>query len=167
MGPLKNTKHETFVLGVFDGKPGRQAYRDAGYVCEDAAADVGASRLLKTAKVAARLAELQSKVANKVVLSKATVIENVHRLANLAETKDQLAVSKGCWELLGKEFGAFKEHRKITVRSIAELTEEELLDELARLKSPDQEAADNRAGKRAPKAKAGKKPTRRLGEILN
>jgi hypothetical protein len=167
MGPLKNTKHETFVLGVFDGKPGRQAYRDAGYQCEDAAADVGASRLLKSAKVAARLAELQAKVAAKVVLSKSVVIENVHRLANLAEAKEQLGVSKGCWELLGKEFGAFKEHRKITVRSIAELTEEELLDELARLKSPDAETVDNRPGKRAAKTQARKKPARRLGDLIN
>ncbi len=125
MGPLKNSKHEAFARGIFEGKTGREAYFAAGYNCTPAAADASACDLLKTPKVAARVTELKDRLAAKVVLSK-VIVENVHRLAGVAETKDQLSVARGCWELLGREYGAFTETKRVSIRAFSDMTAEEI-----------------------------------------
>lgn len=134
-GPLTNSKHEKFTLAVFEGDPGRKAYRDhCNPNVSDAVADSAASRLLKSVKVAARLDELKASVAEKVV--KATAVteqwltERVQALAQKAEDSGQLAVAKGCYELLGRDKGVFVERRIVTVRRLADLEMPEL-EELA------------------------------------
>lgn len=129
-GPLKNQKHEAFVIGVFEGKPASQAYLDAGYNCTNAAARMAASRLMTNDNVASRLAELQTAVSEKVVqsavLNKEVIVSAVHRLATKAENLGQIANARSCWELLGREHGTFVERRIVTVRRLADLDMEEL-----------------------------------------
>lgn len=71
MAALANAKHEAFARAIVEGKSGRDAYCGCGYKPHnDNTADACASRLLATAKVAARVAELKSEVAAQVVSKK-------------------------------------------------------------------------------------------------
>lgn len=71
MAALANAKHEAFARAIVEGKSGREAYCGSGYKpSNDNAADACASRLLATAKVAARVAELKTQVAERVVSAK-------------------------------------------------------------------------------------------------
>lgn len=68
-GPLKNPKWERFVQAIVKGKTLGAAYVAAGYKRNDK----NAARLKKTEGVAARLAELQSRVAEKAVITAADI----------------------------------------------------------------------------------------------
>lgn len=88
MKPLANAKHEAFARAIVLGKSGREAYRAAGYgKCTAKAADVAASRLLKNAKVAARVAELKEAAADDTVMSAREVLEELSKVgrANVAD----------------------------------------------------------------------------------
>lgn len=69
MAQLKNLQHEAFCRHMIQaaklGKSNGWAYQQSGYHCETAAADVAASRLLRTARVQARLAELTAPAVRK------------------------------------------------------------------------------------------------------
>jgi uncharacterized protein YeaC (DUF1315 family) len=64
-GVLDNTRHELFAQSVATGTSATEAYTSAGYSEEGAAAS--ASRLLTDPKVAARVAELRTSIAEGVV----------------------------------------------------------------------------------------------------
>lgn len=84
---LKSSRHEAFVRGVLEGKPGYQAYLDAGYGCTVPAARVAASVLLTKPNIQARISELQSKVTAKAVeragVSRAWVLEKLKKNAEI------------------------------------------------------------------------------------
>lgn len=130
MPVLTNSKHELFAQEIAKGVSGREAYRTAGYTAKsDAGADVSASRLLKDAKVAARIAELQEGAAEKAMISKQWVIErlieNANRAMQAVEVKDSEgngtgeykydgSVANKALELLGKEVGMFVDRKQTT-----------------------------------------------------
>ena len=62
MPELENHKHERFARGIVTGLTGTAAYTAAGYTANKQSAGVNASRLLETAKVAARVAELKAEL---------------------------------------------------------------------------------------------------------
>ena len=64
-GPLTNPKHEKFAQGLAKGKSQADAYALAGYE----PSEPNASRLTRNDKVTARVAELQSRAAEKVIFS--------------------------------------------------------------------------------------------------
>ena len=71
MPALTNPRHELFAQAIVKGASQREAYKAAGYpVKSDAGADASASRLLGGAEVNARIAELQSRAAERTVLTK-------------------------------------------------------------------------------------------------
>lgn len=148
MPALKNPRHEMFVFAVFQGQSARKAYQDNVGAVSDNVADASASRLLKTVKVAARLKELQDQMAErvmaKIVITKAYLEEKVHNLAGKAEDAGQLGVAKACYELLGRDRGVFTERKNLTVRRLADLSEEELEEVLAESNAPDQVPPDRR-----------------------
>lgn len=83
-GPLKNAKHEAFVRFIVKGMCASEAYRKAGYTTKTAnSLNVCSSKLLHDAKVQARLAELQTKVTEKVVEKVAITKEAI--IAELAK----------------------------------------------------------------------------------
>jgi hypothetical protein len=90
MPALENARHEKFVQELTKGKTQEQAYIDAGY--SENGAEVSASQLLRNPKVAARVAELQEKAANKAVIDKAMIVQ---RLLGLADKGEQLAEAPG------------------------------------------------------------------------
>ena len=58
-------KQETFVRKVAEGMAASRAYREAGYTATAHAAEVMASKTLRNAEVAARLAELRAEQAKR------------------------------------------------------------------------------------------------------
>jgi len=92
MSVLKNTRHEAFVQAyLINGGNGRDAYKAAYPACKtDGAADVNASKLLRNAKVEARLAELQSKSAKRAEITLVGLIEE-------AAAIQRQATEAGAW----------------------------------------------------------------------
>lgn len=126
MPALNNPKHEHFAQLVAKGESATKAYALAGYSEQGAAQS--ANRLLKTADVRARVAELQNAVAERAVekaaLDRTWVIsklrENVERAMEAVPVFDregkesgvftyQGSVANKALELLGKELGMFKD----------------------------------------------------------
>jgi len=109
MPPLANSKHEAFVLGILEGKSGRQAYLEAGYKCSNAAADASASDLLQNPKVARRLQELKQEAAKAAVVTRAWVLERLKRNADIALGDEKIAVTKAVKSRIKDEAGGFTE----------------------------------------------------------
>lgn len=80
MSALKNAKHERFARNIFGGLSGREAYQDVYPDCSPAAADVGASRLLKKDKVSDRIAELSEKAAEKAGVTVDSIIAELVKI---------------------------------------------------------------------------------------
>jgi hypothetical protein len=90
MPPLSNARHERFAQELVRGKTQEQAYIDAGY--SESGAEVSASRLLRNAKIVARVAELQEAAANEAVIDKALIVS---RLMGLAYKAEKLSEASG------------------------------------------------------------------------
>lgn len=110
---LKNPKHELFAQGMAKGESGRTAYRAAGYTATDAACDMAASRLMKTDKVSARVVELQGRSAEKAVMTKAWILEELRANAEEARAAGQYGPANRAYELIGREGGMFVERKEI------------------------------------------------------
>ena len=126
---LDNAQHEKFVQELVKGKGNGEAYIAAGYKAKNVSvASACATKLLKIAKIAARLAELQQKAEDKAVLTKTWVIkrlvENVERAMTAiavtdregettGEYKYEGSVANRALELLGKELGMFVDRKEV------------------------------------------------------
>ena len=134
MPVLQNSRHERFAQEIMKGRFQCDAYRAAGYqVKDDATARANASRLLTNANIRDRIIELNTKAAEKTVLSKQWVldklIENVNRamqaepvkLKGNSETEREApreyvyngSVANKALELLGKELGMFIDRKEV------------------------------------------------------
>ena len=124
--PLKNQRHERFVLGLLEGKTDIQAYEAAGYKPDRG----NASTLTTKHNIQGRLAFLQSQVAKEAVIDAAWVtkrlVENVERSMQTVEATDvegngtgiftyQGAVANKALELLGRNIGMFKDAPPVQV----------------------------------------------------
>lgn len=122
MSQLRNGKHECFAAEVANGISGLEAYQKAGYKANASSASVNASRLLKDAKVKARIAELRARRAQaerkseeraieRAALTKEWVIdklrENAANSMALGSPTYNGAVANKALELLGREIGMF------------------------------------------------------------
>lgn len=85
MPPLNNTRHERFAQELAKGKSQAEAYRLAGYEGTDAAMEASASRLVRNVKVAARVAELQAKAAERTEITVAAITNRLLAIATKAE----------------------------------------------------------------------------------
>jgi hypothetical protein len=88
-GPLSNTKHERFVQALIKGETLAAAYVAAGYRPNEK----NAARLKKNEGVAARLVELQSKVAEKVTTTAADIARQLDEDREFARTSGQAAAA--------------------------------------------------------------------------
>lgn len=122
MAILKNQKHERFALLVAQGESGSAAYREV-YGRKGAVADANASRLLRNAKVRARIAELQQKAAEKAVLTLARKRELLREMAEGERPTKRAESADGptdtydavkAIELDAKLAGEFKEKVEVT-----------------------------------------------------
>ncbi len=81
MPALKNAKHEKFAQEIAKGASQIDAYVAAGYVAHEGSA----SRLRSSAKVAARIAELQERTAKRTEVTAAGITERLMRIADVLE----------------------------------------------------------------------------------
>jgi phage terminase small subunit len=98
--PLKNAKHEAFARAIVEGCSGREAYGAAGYKAKPAAADANASRLLKDAKVAARVAELKTAASAASVAGAAQVLDALWAIASTDANElveHRIGCCRYCW----------------------------------------------------------------------
>jgi phage terminase small subunit len=83
-----SAQQEAFALNIIAGMNQTDAYKAAGYKCsDDNVAAVGASNLIRNAKVALRIKVLQEEVARKAELSAIGFAKRLNRLAMAAERK--------------------------------------------------------------------------------
>jgi phage terminase small subunit len=114
-GPLKNARHERFAQELAKGEAASVAYKNAGYSAVGNSAEVAASRLFKNAKVEERVAELRTriaeKLADKTAIDAAWVLKKAAELHTKALDAKQLSVAKGALDLIGKhvDVQAFRE----------------------------------------------------------
>ena len=147
---LKNKKHEIFAGLVANTGNARQAYISAGY--SPNGADPSASKLLKSTKVAARVAELREfvidAVTNIAVTDKAWVISQLIENVKMAkayevmsdkegavtgEVKQNLAAANKALELIGKELGMFIDRKEVRTGSLLDEVPHDELKELERM----------------------------------
>jgi phage terminase small subunit len=114
MAALKNSKHEAFCRAIVEGMSGRDAYLSAGYSAQPAAADAAASRLLKSVKVAARVAELKAAAARASTVTAARVLDELAKLA-FANMQDYMRA--------GPDGDPYLDFSKLTRDQAAALTE--------------------------------------------
>ena len=116
MAVLHNPRHEQFAQLVASGKTPAEAYVAAGYAAKTAY--TCGPRLLKTASVRARVAELQRTVAQAattaVALDCAFVLRELMDNALTAKQNQQWSASNRALELLGKQLGMFVERAEHT-----------------------------------------------------
>ena len=151
MPTLPNARHELFAQSLAAGKTADEAYKDAGFHPHSG----NASRLRVNESIVARVAELQSRVAEGVVLTKQWIIErlidNVNRAARAVpvldskgnETGDyvyQGSVVNRALELLGKERGMFVDRKEVGIPGEFKAIEEMTLDELRAFAGTETEA---------------------------
>lgn len=92
-GPLKNARHERFAQELAKGSSATAAYAAAGYE----PSEQNASRLTRNDKVAARVAELKERAAEKAVVTVASLTERLLNIAKKGEDKTEaplLSVSR-------------------------------------------------------------------------
>src|SRR5215467_4864524 len=107
MPTLKNPKHEHFAQLIASGESPTKSYALAGY--SDKGAAQSANRLLKDAKIRARISELQAAVSERAVekaaVDRAWVLarlkENVDRSMQTIEVLDSASNSTGIYRYEG------------------------------------------------------------------
>ncbi len=133
MPALNNARHERYCQLVVDGKGSEEAYRLAGYRHNSG----NASRLRNSEPVIARIAEILEERAaitaqgvaaavKAVKLSKQAIIEMLLEDRAAARAAGQTGAAIRAAELLGKELGMFIDRSDITVRTIDEMTDDEV-----------------------------------------
>ena len=147
---LKNKRHEIFAGLVANTGNARQAYISAGYSANGA--DASASKLLKSTKVAARVAELREfvidAVTNIAVTDKAWVISQLIENVKMAKTPEivydnegaatgevklNLPAANKALELIGKEFGMFIDRKEVRTGNLLDEVPHDELKELERM----------------------------------
>jgi len=95
MPKLKNNRHEKFAQAIFKGNSASEAARLAGY--SDKGAGVEGHRLLKNAKIQARVQELFEKAENKAIMSKQELAEMYTRMLRTLHSDFLTMSADGVW----------------------------------------------------------------------
>ncbi|MER9450157.1 terminase small subunit [Mesorhizobium sp. M0254] len=97
---LQNPRHERFAQGLARGLSGKAAYVEAGYTSNGNAAEVGAAKMVRLPKVAARVAKLQAEAARRSAVTVDDLVADLNIMFKLAlATKNPAA---GVSAVLGK-----------------------------------------------------------------
>lgn len=105
MPVLANARHERFAQELAKGKSQADAYQAAGYE----PSEPNASRLTRNDKVQKRVAELQARAVENVLLTREWVLEQLVDNASKAKAAGDFGPSNQALNLLGKELGMFVE----------------------------------------------------------
>jgi phage terminase small subunit len=102
---LPNARHELFCQRIAAGLPASRAYMSAGYTARGNAAEANASRLLRDAKVKARIDELLSQSAKEMAITKERLTLMLLEDRALAHAKGQAAAALAITVSIGKLHG--------------------------------------------------------------
>lgn len=106
---LSNPRHERFAQELAKGSTAENAYIEAGFK----PSRPHASRLATNGNISTRVAEIQSRAASAVGISKEWVIEQLVEHAKLAREAGDFAPANKAVELLGKELGMFIDRKEV------------------------------------------------------
>jgi hypothetical protein len=98
MPVLKNAKHEHFAQLCAKGEKPAKAYTSAGY--SDKGADQSASRLLKTAQISSRVAELKEAIVERTIEKAA--VDRTYVISNLQEVVNRCMQTAPVLDMFGK-----------------------------------------------------------------
>ena len=123
MPALSNAKHELFAQALAKGKTQDEAYRDAGYNPSRSAA----SRLSTNVNVVNRVAELQERSANRLMVSLESLTTELEE-ARLLAMKDEKGASAAVAATLGKArlHGLLIERKEVRTGALDEVQPDEL-----------------------------------------
>lgn len=124
---MLNPKRERFCQEYVKDLNATQAYIRAGYSPQGAGQ--GGERLLRNVEIAARIAEIQAKVSERLELTQEKVLLNLEQSRVAAINDGQHSAAIKATELLGKHIGMWPNKQEITVNKMETMS----LDELDRL----------------------------------
>src|SRR6185312_12810971 len=101
MPVLSNPKHERFAQELAKGKSQGDAYEAAGYT----PCDQNASRLIRNDKIQARLLELQSKGAERAVVTIESLMREAGEIQEAAVASNQLSAATAALTVKAKLAG--------------------------------------------------------------
>jgi phage terminase small subunit len=110
-GPLTNARHERFVQEVAKGKSWTDAFEQAGFV----RSSKNAARLAGRADVKARLAEIQEKAAEKVIVSVADIARQLDEDREFARLKNQPGAAVSATMGKAKVLGLLEDRTKVDI----------------------------------------------------
>ena len=110
-----STQQKRFADGVLSGLPAGRAYEQAGYSQTGAAADVGASRLIRNDKVSEYIESCESKATKSTILSVIQRKEMLTRISENQENEDPNASRQAIAELNKMEGSYAVEKKELTV----------------------------------------------------
>ena len=108
-------KQETFVRKVAEGMAASRAYREAGYTATAHAAEVMASKTLRNAEVAARLAELRAEQAKRHEVTIDSLAREFDENRAHALRVDQVAAAVQATAMKAKLFGFMVDRQQVQV----------------------------------------------------
>lgn len=119
-----NAKHERFCQAIISGMSQRDAYKAAGFrSTNDNAIDACASRLLSTAKITSRIAELRKPAAKKARVTLDWLIEQAQEVLQAAKQDGSHAASIAAIKELGILTGERVETRQNLNQDINDTSE--------------------------------------------
>lgn len=136
MASLENRKHELFAQAIAKGESATVAYKNVGYSAKGNAAEACASRLLSSAKIQARVTELQERAAIKVETTAADIARQLDEDRALAIRLGQPSAAVSATLGKAKVLGLIVDKRELTGKdggaiAIADVSEDrELVDKL-------------------------------------
>ena len=110
-GPLKNARHERFAQELAKGKTYGDAYEIAGFKRDDK----NAARLTKNDGVAARLAELKSRAAEKVIVTVADIAQQLDEDREFARKLNQSSAAVSATMGKAKVLGLLEDRTKVDI----------------------------------------------------
>jgi phage terminase small subunit len=126
MPVLTNPRHEQFAQALAKGKSATEAYALAGYKAHQPSA----SRLLSNAMVAARVEELQGRVAKKVDVTLESLAAELDEARSLAQAEKQpgamVQATMGKAKLFGKIVDKHKHSGAVGTYDLSRMTDEQL-----------------------------------------
>lgn len=120
MPALSNYRHERFAQGLAKGLAASVAYKEAGYQTEGNAAEASASRLLRDAKVQARVAELQERGAIKTEITLESLIREAGEIQEAAKQDGQHSAAVAALTAKAKLAGLWIDKAENTNRNVAD-----------------------------------------------
>ena len=113
MPPIKNVRQETFCREIIkaarNGNSHADAYKAAGYTADGNAAEACASRLLSTAKVQARIAELTAPAVRKAQVSIESLLDELAQTIADARSAKQHSVVVSALTVSAKLVGLLRD----------------------------------------------------------